>query len=106
MSGKKYKEVISIASFATSADGQGGITEGARTYLYENYLVWIQEKPLNPNYTDTTEFSNSQSFTMFYDSGTPVSVENLVEWRGKDLIIKSIEFLNDNRRITINTISR
>jgi len=106
VAGKRYKEVISIAEFAKVSDGQGGTTEGARTYLYSDVFVWIEEKPTNPLTTDTTKFSNTQSFTMFYDQGNPISVENIVEWRGKDLIIKSIEFLNNNIQLTINTVSK
>jgi len=106
VAGKRYKEVISIAEFAKVSDGQGGTTEGSRTYLYEDILVWLSEKPVSPLTTDTTKFSNTQSFTMFYDQDNPISVENIVEWRGKDLVIRSIEFLDNNRQITINTVSK
>lgn len=98
MAGKTFKEPITITRIAAISDGQFGSKSSGSVVLYDSVKVSIQEKGLSPSYVDKQGFKNAQSIKLMIDPLRPILEGDIIEWRGKELSIESIEF-SDNKRI-------
>lgn len=106
MAGRTYREPIQVVRIGSTSDTQlGQVASGTDTTLYDT-IATIVEKPLGLENTDIQTFQNSQRITFFYNPDQTISRKDKVVWRGKDLIIRSIEFNDRKTEVTLQTVSR